>query len=253
MSASPEATGRLARLRLAVLAATLALPWLGAAAAELPYSPGGARLQGQVQSFTDLRDRGVVKQRYDYSCGAAAVATLLTYGLGDPVGEREILDWILADLSSDAEALLRKQGLSLLDLRRAIEARNHQAQGFRVRPGQLSLLRRPVIVFIRPHGYGHFSVLKGVDGQHAYLADPSVGNWRMPLYRFLDIWLEGEERGVVLAVESGTDAWPESSPLELPASEGLPPEVLTLRQFTELRAPIRAPSRLPALAPDLSR
>ena len=35
------------------------------------------------------RDR-VVVQKWDLSCGAAALATILTYQHGDPVPEREI-------------------------------------------------------------------------------------------------------------------------------------------------------------------
>ena len=31
------------------------------------------------QSFAELRFRDVVRQKYDFSCGSAAVATLLTY------------------------------------------------------------------------------------------------------------------------------------------------------------------------------
>jgi predicted double-glycine peptidase len=60
----------------------------------------------------------VVKQRFDYSCGSAALATLLTYGLNAPVDELTLL-----------------RGLP---------------QGFRLHASQLAKLSRPVIVFIKP-------------------------------------------------------------------------------------------------------
>ena len=56
-------------------------------------------------------------------------------------------------------------------------------------------------MFIRPHGYRHFAVFKGVRGDRVYLADPSLGNVRMPLYRFLDMWANEAGQGVIFAVE----------------------------------------------------
>ena len=48
--------------------------WCGDA--ELPISVGPARLESHVQSMRAIRDAGVVRQRFDYSCGSAALATL---------------------------------------------------------------------------------------------------------------------------------------------------------------------------------
>ena len=42
-----------------------------------------------VRSLMQLRDDSLVRQQWDLSCGAAVVATLLTYQLGVPVSERE--------------------------------------------------------------------------------------------------------------------------------------------------------------------
>jgi len=40
-------------------------------------------------SLKELRDRYVVKQHLDYTCGAAALATLLTYYFGEETPEYE--------------------------------------------------------------------------------------------------------------------------------------------------------------------
>ena len=113
-----------------------------------------------LQSLEDSRDRNIIKQTYDYSCGAAALATLLTYGLGDHMTEREILLSALAPLPEDEAAVRKKEGLSLTDLQRVVQERGHKAQGFRLAPGYLTSLRGPVIVFITTHGHKHFTVLK---------------------------------------------------------------------------------------------
>jgi predicted double-glycine peptidase len=61
---------------------------------------GSAGEEIHVMSLRAQRDLGVVKQRYDFSCGAAALATLLTYGLGDAVGEDAGADRPLEVLSA---------------------------------------------------------------------------------------------------------------------------------------------------------
>ena len=90
----------------------------------------GAAAEG-VTSVVARRDAGVVKQRFDYSCGAAALATLLSYGLNDPVDEPTLLRALLEPLSRDELAALQKKGLSLADMQRLAQKRGHKAQGFR--------------------------------------------------------------------------------------------------------------------------
>ena len=46
--------------------------------------------RGPVKSLLEMRRDRVVVQKWDLSCGAAALATLLNYQHGDPVPEREI-------------------------------------------------------------------------------------------------------------------------------------------------------------------
>src|SRR5437764_6580719 len=68
------------------------VPRVGTAAdARVVVRSGTAWLETGVTSLRALRDAGVVKQRYDYSCGAASLATLLTYGLNDRVDEDGLL------------------------------------------------------------------------------------------------------------------------------------------------------------------
>ncbi len=76
----------------------------------------GTRIEVPLKSMKDLRDQRLVKQRFDYSCGAAALATVLRYGFGDEVTERDILTELFDLLPEDEEGLRRKEGFSLLDL-----------------------------------------------------------------------------------------------------------------------------------------
>jgi predicted double-glycine peptidase len=198
---------------------------------------GALRTDFHIRSLRELRDAGVVKQRYDYSCGSASLATLLTYGLNDPVDEDALLRALLEPLSPDELTALQKKGLSLFDLQQLAQKRGHRAQGFRLHQSQLAKLSRPVIVFIKPHGYEHFAVLKGLRGDRVHLADPSLGNVRMPLYRFLDMWADESGRGVVFAVERAVGDWPERYALRLADRADTPLEVLSAERLMEIGKP----------------
>ncbi len=210
----------------------------------------GLRIFIPMKSFKALRDENMIRQAYDYSCGAAALATFMTYGLGDQVTEEEILREVANTLSKDEQATRKKKGLSLLDLQKLAQARGYNAQGFRLAPNVLPKLSGPVLVFITPQDYEHFAILRGVRGTRAYLADPSFGNVRMPLYQFVDMWLDEETgKGIVFILEPANGGpLPANSPLYLPGQETMQPEVLSTRQLLELQAlPGRPPQDFPSL------
>jgi len=191
----------------------------------------GPGIDPPARSMKDLRDRNVVKQRFDFSCGAAALATILRYGFGEAVTERDILTELFDLLTEEERETVRSTGFSLLHLQRVAQARGYQAQGFRLSPDQLPNLGGPVIVFIEPRGYQHFAVLRGVRGDRVYLADPSRGNVRMPAYAFLEGWLQDDGQGIIFVVEPETGLPEQPSPLT-PGTKGLPhPEILTAREL----------------------
>lgn len=198
---------------------------------------GSTKITLHIKSIKEFRDQDVVKQGFDYSCGSGALATLLSYGLGDMVSEEEILLQIFAPLLKDEEALKKKEGLSLLDLQGIAQARGHKAQGFRLTPENLIKLKRPVIVFIKPQGYEHFSVLKGIRNDRAYLADPSLGNVRMPIYKFLDMWLDTNGKGIIFVVERKDGQWAEDHLFKTPTGAVVQPELLTVREMIEVGNP----------------
>lgn len=163
-----------------------------------------------------MHDENVVKQNYDYSCGAAALATLLTYAVSDRVSESEIIKQLMAPLTKHQQLLKQKEGFSLADLQNVALQRGLKSAGFRVLPDYLPKLKSPVIVFTQPFGYKHFAVLRGVQGDSVFLADPSRGNIRIPTNRFLDEWLDEKGKGVIFVAEP-QKGWPENYPLKLDA------------------------------------
>lgn len=233
--------------RTLVVLCALAAAWSApgrCADSQVVVNSGAARLEFRVTSLRALRDADVVRQRYDYSCGSASLATLLTYGLNDPVDENELLRALLEPLSADELTALKKKGLSLFDLQQLAQKRGHKAQGFRMHRSQLAKLLHPVIVYIKPNGYEHFAVLKGLRGDRVHLADPSLGNVRMPLYRFLDMWADESGRGVIFAVERTAGDWPKRYALQLVGAADPPLEMLSAERLMAIGKP------LPLLVPN---
>lgn len=139
-----------------------------------------------VRSMVELRNDRVVRQGWDLSCGAAALSTLLTHDLGDPVTEGDVVAGLLQ--SADAAKIRKRGGFTLLDLKRFATARGHAAVGY----GKLTLETlvplAPAIVATEQRGRPHFMLFRGVNGDRVLLADPAFGNRTMRRDRFEAIW-----------------------------------------------------------------
>jgi predicted double-glycine peptidase len=160
-----------------VAASLAAAPTRGA---ELDAGSAGG-LAVQVVPLDRLRFGATIRQRHDFSCGAAAVATLLTYHFAAPITEEEVFEdmWRAGDRER-----IRSQGFSLLDLKRFLTARGYDADGFRVSLDELRAARLPAIALITVEGYRHFVVVKGIRDAHVAIGDPAQGTRVLPRSEF---------------------------------------------------------------------
>src|ERR1700738_5564253 len=88
-------TARYRRLRLtaAVCFGTAALAAVPAGAGAVYLSGvglGGGAATTNLESFQEKKYKATVAQQYDFSCGSAALATLLTYNYSVSVSEPEV-------------------------------------------------------------------------------------------------------------------------------------------------------------------
>jgi hypothetical protein len=105
---------------------------------------GRAQAEFSVKSLRALRDEGVVKQRDDYSCGSASLATLLTYGLNDPVDENALLRAILEPLSPDElKARMHAEALRLIPASLSELLQIEERQAFSAGPSFTDCRARP--------------------------------------------------------------------------------------------------------------
>lgn len=147
--------------------------------------PNGAQYNAHVESMQELRFANLVSQHTDYSCGAAALATILRYGYHLDVDENTIIDGMLG--LSDATQV-KQRGFSMLDIKHYIEALGMRGRGYRVDIARLRTLRVPAIVLMDIRGFRHFVVLKQVHDDQVELADSILGNRTMKLDDFMKAW-----------------------------------------------------------------
>lgn len=134
------------------------------------------------------RFRTTVPQQFDYSCGAAAIATLLTFHYDRPVSESAVITEMYA--RGDQPKIL-EEGFSLLDMKLYLEAHGYSADGFEIEPGQFDQLvteRVPFIALIKDAGYNHFVVVKGATDRHVLIGDSAKGGRILLRRDFEAIW-----------------------------------------------------------------
>ena len=150
------------------------LPSLGAGDVSLP-----------VTSLRQARVASTLLQQYDFSCGSAAIATLLTHHYGHPVSEQAVFQEMYA---RGNQQKIQREGFSLLDMKNFLATRGFQADGFEQPLEKLNEAGVPAIVLLNENGYFHFVVVKGLQADRVLIGDPSQGTRALPRQTFDALW-----------------------------------------------------------------
>ena len=138
-----------------------------------------------LTTLKEAKFKNTIRQKYDFSCGSAAVATLLTYQYGYPVSEHAAFEQMYAHGN---RAKINKEGFSLLDIKLYLQSNGFDADGFRVSLDKLEQEHLPAIVLIEDKGYHHFVVIKGIRYGRVLIGDPALGTRSIPRDRFEKLW-----------------------------------------------------------------
>ena len=138
-----------------------------------------------IRSIKEARFSRVVKQEFDFSCGSAALATLLSYHYEAPVSETAVFTEMY---KVGDQTRIHKFGFSLLDMKQYLETHQLRGDGFRMTLDRLSDIGVPAIVLIETQGYKHFVVVKGVKGDRVLVGDPARGVRILPRTQFASMW-----------------------------------------------------------------
>jgi predicted double-glycine peptidase len=174
------------RIALGVLLAlsVSALP-LAAEAGAIAIESADTTFNVPVVTYKEMHFRRVVRQAYDFSCGSAALATLLTYHYRRPFAEDVILK-AMFDVGDQDK--IKQEGFSLLDMKKYLESIGLRAEGYQVDLDKIAEVGIPGIVLIKTKGYLHFVVLKGIRGDEVLIGDPAQGAKFMSREKFKEIW-----------------------------------------------------------------
>lgn len=154
-------------------------------AGSLSVVGAGGNFSVPIVSMKEARFLTVLKQQYDFSCGSAALATLLTYYYQYPVNEQTVF---MAMYENGNKEKIHKEGFSLLDIKRYLEANGYRADGFVAPLDMLIKKGVPAIVLINDHGYNHFVVIKGVSSTQVLVGNPASGTKIVPRQEFEAMW-----------------------------------------------------------------
>jgi len=122
----------------------LALPAFSSNAGSINVNgiAGGGNYDVPMTTFLELRFKTVYKQQYDFSCGSAALASLLTFHYDDPVTEQSVF----VDMYQKGDQKkIQKLGFSLLDIKLYLERRGYRADGFKINLDQLVTANAPAM------------------------------------------------------------------------------------------------------------
>jgi predicted double-glycine peptidase len=152
----------------------------------LALTTGPVSAERPVRSLLEFRQENLIVQQWDNSCGAAALATILTYHLNYPVTEKQVVQGMLRE--TDPRRVQSRGGFSLLDMQRYAASAGFDSDGYTGMTIEDVADHLPMIVPIKARGYDHFVVVRSIDTKGVSIGDPGFGNYIMKHSEFLRVW-----------------------------------------------------------------
>ena len=187
----------------------------------------------EFKTWQEMQVENVVMQNQDYSCGAAALSTLLTYFFEDNVSEAAIISSIVSRSSEAQKEVIRNNGFSMTELRDEAIRLGYEAEIDTFPLDRIHKFPIPMIVYVEKHGFKHFAVLKGVRNGEAFLADPSRGNMQLHFDVFVEEWknsTDSKDSYAGLALGKKGSMRTKDHPLEISDKMLLHPEYGAMRR-----------------------
>ncbi len=140
-----------------------------------------------ITPLSEYKFKNILKQEHDYSCGSAALGTLLNFCLGETFTEKQIISGLME--FGDKDQIKKLKAFSLWDMQRFVEAIGYVSGGFNAEFSDLEDSDQwPCIVPVSLFEYRHFVVLKGIHKGHVVIADPWRGNETYTVNQFKKMW-----------------------------------------------------------------
>lgn len=197
---------------MSVRAAALALAALLGAAPGVAVVPAVAQEQESAvrrpEPYNKRHYKTVVRQTLDFTCGAAAVATVLTFYWDRPTTELEVLEVIRKRYTKKEWDQREERGVSFEDLIFVAKQLGYDGMGAKVGVDQLAQAAAPLIVHLDKGKFQHFTVLRRVAQDRFYFSDSVLGETSMAREDF-----EAQYTGNALAISDPRKKLREGAPL----------------------------------------
>lgn len=149
------------------------------------FSAPGGSFNVDVRSMQELRFLETVRQGFDFSCGSAALATLLSFHYDRPTTEFQVFEKMWRSGDQDK---IRASGFSMLDMKKYLEEEGLRADGFKIPPSRISELGVAGLILLEKMETPHFVVVIGASDEEVLLSDPARGVWNMSLEEVERLW-----------------------------------------------------------------
>ncbi len=162
---------------------------IGAASSALAdgtwFSSTATAFNVEVRSMQELKFLETVRQGFDFSCGSAALATLLSFHYERPTTEFEVFESMWE--SGDKEKI-QKDGFSMLDMKRYLEQEGLRADGYKIPVTRIAKVGVAGLILLAKMETPHFVVVIGAENGELLLSDPARGIWNMSVEEVERLW-----------------------------------------------------------------
>ena len=160
----------------------------------------------EPQSLIEVRNKNMVRQTHEFTCGAAALATVMTE-LGTPTSELEVLTPILEDSPSlrlEDKSDSEEVEISAANLEKIARKAGFKAITLKINEDTFAVVAldrlSPAICRIKLFDeYLHFVVIEGIEDGWLLMSDPAYGRIRLPVSQFGKVWEEGDRVMLVIS------------------------------------------------------
>lgn len=160
-----------------------------------------------VESLQEIHNQNVIRQKFEESCGAASLATLLNLFGIQQYQEQEILK--LLNQKTDM--------LSFQELQKAAMALGYDTRGFQLSREILQHTTYPLLVRIENDPrFPHFVVIINFKGDFLKVFDPNFGEYISAKKEFYSVWDRNHTGGFALVVTNKENSKPLLQDLKFP-------------------------------------
>ncbi len=150
-----------------------------------------------VSSYYEIRNKNVVRQNYEESCGAASIATILNLIDVKRYSENDILQKLKQNNNNIGTNLI-----SFMQMKQALKLLGLHSVGYQINQSIFNYFKIPVIVKIENDPrYPHFVVVMNYSGDYVKIFDPNFGEYISSKEQFYKLWDKNNNGGYVLIIK----------------------------------------------------